>query len=82
MSHNMNDINGNFSMGDVVRFSGFEYPGLYEVIGECDAAIHGEDVFEYDYYVTHDFAESEIKVRSEDLILVCGVKNREDINVP
>ncbi|SET42194.1 hypothetical protein SAMN05216389_11111 [Oceanobacillus limi] len=68
-----------YSVGDVVRTKDRGLLGLWEVTNICDIA-RDPDSFDYDYMITDNECDSEIYVRENDLILVCKVEDRRDID--
>lgn len=68
-----------FNSADIVRLNDRGYPGLYEVVDVCDASTDPNS-FDFDYYVTNDECETEMRVIHRDLILVVKAEYRSDVN--
>lgn len=67
-----------FNTAGLVRINDEQYPGIYEVVSEIDAAVYPK-LFDYSYFVTGDECDSEFPVKESDLIFVCSAESRSDI---
>ena len=66
-------MNSTYEMGDIVRFKDSPSLGLWEITGTYDKPA-------YQYSITKDACDSESFAKHNQLVLVCSVKDRKDID--
>jgi hypothetical protein len=63
----------NYKIGDIVRFKDREKKGLHEITGTYEDQV-------YQYSVTNDECDSEFYARSNQLVFVCSIDDRKDLD--
>lgn len=63
-----------YQIGDIVTFNGSPSLGLWEITGQYDKSA-------YQYSITNNGCDTEKYAKHRDLILVCSVNDRKDIDL-
>jgi hypothetical protein len=62
-----------YEMGDIVRHKFRGMNGLWEVSGITNNPV-------YQYFITNNECDSEVHVKEDELIFVCSVRVRKDLD--